>query len=154
MPQMPIAVAFLPYAFGFVLGSTINILVMPHLASFTLLAIVIFVAVFLICYLFSRPMQMLGRAAALGLLVMQLGVTNQQTYNFLDIANFAVASVLFFLVVVASAHFPISFRAEHVFLRLLARFLRACAYLARRWSGITPASRPAGSALGVRSAST
>ena len=130
MPQMPIAVAFLPYAFGFVLGSTINILVMPHLASFTLLAIVIFVAVFLICYLFSRPMQMLGRAAALGLLVMQLGVTNQQTYNFLDIANFAVASVLFFLVVVASAHFPISFRAEHVFLRLLARFLRACAYLA------------------------
>src|SRR5262249_42117250 len=55
MPQVPIAVVFLPYTFGFVLGSAINILVLPHLASFTLLAIVIFAAVFLICYLFSRP---------------------------------------------------------------------------------------------------
>src|SRR5262245_18485653 len=39
MPQIPVSVAVLPYTFGFVLGSAINILVMPHLASFTLLAI-------------------------------------------------------------------------------------------------------------------
>jgi fusaric acid resistance family protein len=135
MPQVPVSVAVLPYTFGFVLGSTINILVMPHLASFTLLAFVIFASVFLIGYLFSRPVQMLGRSAALGLFVMQLGVTNQQTYNFLDIANFAVASVLFFLVVAAVAHFPISFRPEHVFLRLLARFFRACATLTSTLEG-------------------
>lgn len=130
MPQVPIAVVFLPYTFGFALGSAINVLVMPHLTSFASLAVVIFAAVFLICYLFSRPMQMIGRMAALGLLVMQMGVTNEQSYNFLDIANFAVASVLFFLVVAVSTHFPVSFRAEHVFLRLVCRFFRACAYLA------------------------
>jgi hypothetical protein len=127
MPQVPVSVAVVPYAFGFVIGSAINILVMSHLSSFALLAIVIFVSVFLIGYLFARPVQILGRSAALGLFVMQLGVTNQQTYNFLDIANFAVASVMFFLVVATVAHFPISFRPEHVFLRLLARFFRACA---------------------------
>jgi hypothetical protein len=71
----------------------------------------------------------LGRAAALGLFVMQLGVSNEQTYNFLDVANFAVASVLFFLVVATVTYFPISFQPEHVFLRLLTRFLRACAAL-------------------------
>src|SRR5262245_62466578 len=73
MPQVPIAVVFLPYAFGFALGAVINVLVMPHLTSFASLAIVIFAAVFLICYLFSRPTQMIGRMAALGLLMLQIG---------------------------------------------------------------------------------
>jgi len=130
MPQVPIAVAFLPYAFGFALGSAINVLVMPHLTSFASLAVVIFAAVFSICYLFSRPTQIIGRMAALGLLVMQMGVANEQTYNFLDLANFAVASVLVFSAVAVTTHFPVSFRAEHVFLRLLGRFFRACACLA------------------------
>src|SRR5262249_15128909 len=53
MPQVPIAVALLPYAFGFALGAAINVVVMPHLTSFASLAVVIFAAVFLICYLFS-----------------------------------------------------------------------------------------------------
>jgi uncharacterized membrane protein YccC len=135
MPQIPVSVAILPYTLGFVLGSAINILVLPLLASFTLLAIVIFVAVFLLCYLFARPAQVLGRSAALGLFVLQLGVTNHQTYNFIDIANFAAASVLFFLIVATVAHFPVSFRPEHVFMRLLARFFRACATLVSTLEG-------------------
>jgi hypothetical protein len=130
MPQIPIAVTFLPYAFGFALGSAINILVMPHLTSFAGLAFVIFAAVFLICYLFSRPTQIVGRMAGLALLVMQMGVNNEQTYDFLDLANFGVASVLMFSAVAVATHFPVSFRAEHVFLRLVCRFFRACAYLA------------------------
>src|SRR5262249_51470169 len=83
----------------------------------------------LICYLFSRPTQVMGRMAALGLLVMQLGVTNQQTYKFLDVANLAVASALIFSVLAIATYFPFSFRPEHVFLRLLGRFFPACAYL-------------------------
>jgi hypothetical protein len=129
MPQVPIAVVFLPYACGFALGGAINILVMPHLTSFTSLAVVIFAAVLLICLLFSRPTQVIGKTAALGLLVMQMGATNEQTYNFLDLANLAVASVLIFAAVAVTTHFPVSFRAEHVFLRLLGRFFRACEYL-------------------------
>jgi uncharacterized membrane protein YccC len=130
MPQVQIAVVFLPYAFGFALGAAINILVMPHLTSFASLALVIFAAVFLICYLFSRPTQIIGRMAALGLLMLQMHVNNEQTYNFLDLANLAVASVLIFSIVAIATHFPVSFRAEHVFLRLVGRFFRACAYLA------------------------
>src|SRR5215813_10228983 len=107
MPQVPIAVVFLPYAFGFALGSAINILVMPHLTSFASLAVVIFAAVFSIGYVFSRPTQIIGKMAALGLLVMQMGVRNEQTYSFPDIANFAVASVLIFLVVAVATHFPV-----------------------------------------------
>jgi hypothetical protein len=129
MPQIPITVTFLPYTFGFAFGGAINILVMPHLTSFTSLAVVIFAAVFLISYLFSRPMQIAGKMAALALLLMQMGVTNEQTYNFLDLANLAVASVLIFSTLAVATYFPVSFRAEHVFLRLLGRFFRACAYL-------------------------
>ena len=99
MPQVPIAVVFLPYAFGFTLGAIVNVLVMPHLTTFASLAVVIFAIVFLICYLFFRQTQIIGRMAALGLFVMQMGVTNQQTYNFLDVTNLAVASVMIFATV-------------------------------------------------------
>jgi uncharacterized membrane protein YccC len=143
LPQVRIAVIYLPFAFGFVLGGAINVLVMPHLASFASLAVVIFGAVFLICYLFSRPTQAMGRMVALGLLVMQMGVTNEQTYNFLNLANLAVCSLLMFAVLVVATHFPVSFRAEHVFLRLLARIFRACAYLAStlQWDPSNPPTR-------------
>src|SRR5262249_18344862 len=99
MSQVPISVVFLPYAFGFALGSITNVLVMPHLTTFASLAVVIFALVFLICYLFSRPTQVIGKSAALGLFVMQLGVANEQTYNFLDVTNLAVASVMIFAIV-------------------------------------------------------
>jgi Fusaric acid resistance protein family len=140
MPQVPIAVAFLPYVFGSALGSAINVLVMPHLTSFASLAVVIFAAVFSICWLFSRPTQIVGKMAGLGLLLLQMSVKNEQTYSFLDIANFAVASLLFFLAVAVSTHFPVSFRPEHVFLRLVGRFFRACAYLASTpgWDPTSP----------------
>jgi uncharacterized membrane protein YccC len=131
MPQVPIAVVFL----GFALGAAINVLVMPHLTSFASLAVVIFAAVFLICYLFYKPTQIMGKMAALGLLAMQMGVTNEQTYNFLDIANFAVVSVLIFSAVAVATHFPVSFRAEHVFLRLLGRFF-SCVRISRLDAGV------------------
>jgi hypothetical protein len=143
MPQVPIAVVYLPFALGFALGGAINVLVMPHLASFASLAIVIFGAVFLICYLFSRPTQIVGKMVALGLLVMQMGITNEQNYNFLNVANLAVSSLLMFAVLAVATHFPVSFRAEHVFLRLVKRFFRACAYLALtvQWDPANPPTR-------------
>ena len=143
MPQVPITAVFLPYAFGFALGSAVNVLVMPHLTSFTSLSAVIFVSVFVICFLFHRPTQILGRTAALGLFVMQMAATNEQTYDFLDLTNLAVASVLIFSVVAITTHFPVSFRPEHVFLRLLGRFLGACAYFSStlEWDSIEPPTR-------------
>ena len=140
MPQLPIARTFLPIAFGFALGGAIYVLVMPHLASFADLAVVLFAAVFLICYLYHRPTQAAGKAAALGVHAMVMGVANEQNYNFLNVANLAVVLPLVFAVLAVATHFPVSFRAEHVFFRLLGRFFRACAYLAStlQWDPANP----------------
>src|SRR5262249_57735006 len=68
MPQLRIATTFLPVAFGFALGGAIYVLVMPHLASFAGLGVVLFAAVFLICYLYHRLTQASGQPAQLPLL--------------------------------------------------------------------------------------
>ena len=143
MPQVPIAAMFLPVAFGFALGAAINILVMPHLAGFASLAVVIFAAVFLITYLFSRPTQIASKTAALALLVILLDVTNEQSYDFLNVANLGLVLLLVFAVLAVAAHFPVSFRPERVFLRLLGRSFRACAYLAStlQWDPADPPTR-------------
>ena len=143
MPQLRMARIFLPVAFGLALGGAIYVLVMPHLTSFAGLGVVLFAAVFLICCLYHRPTQAAGKAAALGLLVMVMGVTNEQTYNFLNVANLAVVFPLVFAVLAIATYFPVSFRAEHVFLRLLGRFFRSCAYLAStlQWDPAKPPTR-------------
>jgi uncharacterized membrane protein YccC len=143
MPQVPITAMFLPVAFGFALGATINVLVMPHLASFASLAVVIFAAVFLISYLFYRPTQIVFKTAALSLLVMLMDVTNEQSYNFLNIVNLGLVFPLVFGVLAVATYFPVSFRPERMFLRLLGRFFRACAYLVStlQWDPADPPTR-------------
>ena len=141
MPQLPIARTFLQMPFGVALGGAIYVLVMPHLASFAGLGVVVFAAVFLICYLYHQPTQAVGKAAGLALVAMVMGVANEQNYSFLSVINLAVVLSLVLAVLAVATHFPVSFRAEHVFLRLLGRFFRACAYLAStlQWD---PADRP------------
>jgi hypothetical protein len=143
MPQLPLGRTFLQLPFGLALGGAIYVLVMPHLASFAGLAVVLFAAVFLICYLYHQPTQMVGKAAGLGLLAMVMGVANEQTYDFLGILNLAVVLPLVFAVLAVATYFPVSFRAEHMFLRLLGRFFRACAYLAStlQWEPANPPTR-------------
>ncbi len=143
MPQLPIARTFLQMPFGVALGGAIYVLVMPHLTSFAGLGVVVFAAVFLICYLFHQPTQAVGKAAGLALLAMVMDVTNEQNYNFLSVINLAVVLPLVFAVLAVATYFPVSFRAEHMFLRLLGRFFRACAYLAStlQWDPAIPPTR-------------
>jgi uncharacterized membrane protein YccC len=143
MPQLAIARVFLPLAFGIAFGAAIYVLVMPHLTSFAGLGAVLFAAVFLICYLYHRPTQAAGKAAGLALLGMVMGVANEQNYNFLGVLNLAAVLPLVLAVLAVATHFPVSFRAEHVFLRLLGRFFRACAYLAStlQWDPANPPTR-------------
>ncbi len=103
----------------------------------------VFAAVFLICYLYHQPTQAVGRAAGLALVAMVMGVANEQNYSFLGVINLAVVLPLVFAVLAVATHFPVSFRAEHVFLRLLGRFFRACAYLAStlQWDPTNPPTR-------------
>ena len=143
MPQLPIGRTLLQMPFGLALGGAIYVLVMPHLTSFTGLGVVLFAAVFLICYLYHQPTQTVGKAAGLGLLAMVMGVANEQTYDFLGILNLAAVLPLVFAVLAVATYFPVSFRAEHVFFRLLGRFFRACAYLAStlQWDPANPPTR-------------
>ena len=142
-PQLPIARSFLPIAFAVAFGGVLYVLVMPNLTSFAGLGVLIFASVFLICWLYHRPTQALGKVAALGVLAMQMGLANEQTYNFLNVANLAVVIVLVFAVLAVATHFPVLFRPEHVFLRLVGRFFRSCTYLVStlQWGPANPPTR-------------
>jgi hypothetical protein len=74
---------------------------------------------------------------------MVMGVANEQTYDFLGVLNLAAVLPLVCAVLAVATYFPVSFRTEHVFLRLLGRFFRACGYLAStlHWDPDNPPTR-------------
>jgi len=135
MPQMPVSVLFKPAATGIAFASALYIFVMPQLSSFVGLGSMIFFATFAICYLFSTPQQGLGRAFGLAMFVTIAGISNEQSYNFLSVADTALMFVLLFALLALTANIPFSARPEKAFLRQLARFFRGCEYLmtTMRW---------------------
>jgi ElaB/YqjD/DUF883 family membrane-anchored ribosome-binding protein len=56
-------------------------------------------------------------------------VNNEQTYNFLSVANTALMFPLIFLIFAITAYIPVSPRPERAFLRLLGRYFRSSEYL-------------------------
>lgn len=141
--QLPIARTFFPIAFGLALGGAIYVLVDAPPRELRRPGGCAFRGCLPNLLLYHRRAQAVGKAAALGLLFMVTGVANQQSYNFLSVANLAVVFPLVFAVLAVATHFPVSFRAEHVFLRLLGRFFRAYAYLASTlpWEPANPPTR-------------
>ena len=119
---------------------------MPQLSSFIGLGLLIFAATFAICYLFAEPRQMLGRALGLAMFVTIASISNEQSYNFLSVANTALMFPLIFLLLAITAYIPCSPRPERAFVRLLGRYFRSSEYLmsAMRWD---PAAR--GNATGT-----
>ncbi len=128
-PQVPIAILLPPMAFGIALGCFVYVFVMPLLSGFAELAAVITACVFIISYLFSRPEQMLARSVSLMMLLMIANIQNGQTYDVLWVTNLAASFLLMLCLVALTTWFPISFRPEQVYLRLVARYFRACVYL-------------------------
>jgi len=63
------------------------------------------------------------------MLVIIIGVENEQSFSFLYFANWFVASILFVLALILAWRFPISFRAEDRFLAMLGRFFRSAEFL-------------------------
>jgi len=102
---------------------------MPQLSSFLGLGLMLFAVSFAICYLFASPKQALGRVFGLVMLVVVAGVSNQQSYSFLSVANTAMMFPLVFLVLALSTYFPFDLRPQWAFQRLLARFFRSSDYL-------------------------
>ena len=129
MPLLPLTAAFVPAIVSVAFTALLYIFVMPQLSGFAGLGSLIFTVVFLISYLFHTPKQGLGRTFGLMMFVMIAGVSNQQSYSFLSVANTALMFPLVFAIFALTAHIPFSARPEKVFLRLLGRFFRGASFL-------------------------
>jgi uncharacterized membrane protein YccC len=129
MPQVPVSRLFTPAAVSVMFAGLVYIFMMPQLSSFWGLGVLLFAATFTICYLFSAPQQMLGRALGLAMFVVIISVSNQQSYSFFVVANIAMVLPLLFVILAITAYIPYSPLPENVFLRLLARFFKSAEYL-------------------------
>jgi hypothetical protein len=89
----------------------------------------IFAATFLIGYVFHQPKAAVVKSMWLCMLVIVIGVDNQQNYNFLYFANWFITGVFFVLTLIVAWRFPISFRPEDRFLAMLERFFRSAGFL-------------------------
>jgi len=135
MPQLPVSKLVGPSTGGVLFAGILYIFLMPTLSSFIGLGLMIFAATFAITYIYSEPQQMLGRAMGLAMFVTIASISNQQSYNFLSVANTAMMFPLIFLVYATTAYLPWSPRPERRFVRLLGRYFRSSEYLmsAMRW---------------------
>ena len=129
MPQMGVSKLFMPAAVSVLFAGFNYIFLMPTLSSYTELALVIFLATFAICYLFSDPAQMLGRAMGLAMFVTIASISNEQSYSFLSFANTALMFPIIFLVFACTAYIPWSSRPERSILRMLKRFFDSSDYI-------------------------
>ena len=131
-PQMPVSALFKPVAVGFSFAAALYIFLMPQLSSFTGLGLMLFCATFFICYRYATPQQGLGRAISLAMLVTVIAVSNQQSYNFLSVANTALMWVLLFLLLAIVSYIPFSVLPDRALLRLLRRYLLSAEFLLSR----------------------
>jgi uncharacterized membrane protein YccC len=141
MPQVSVWQLFKPVMTSVLFAGSLYIFVMPKLSSFTGLGLLIFAATFAICHLFAAPRQVLGRAFGLALFVSIISVSNEQTYNFLSVANTAMMFPTIFLIIAVTAYIPFSPRPEQAVQRLLGRFFRSSEYLMstmHRDPGVSP----------------
>jgi uncharacterized membrane protein YccC len=129
MPQIPVSILFLPNVIAVLSAGIIYILVMPKLASFRGLGVLIFTFTFIICYLFASPKQALGRIFGLTMFIAITSISNVQNYNFLAFANTALMFPLGFSLLVITAYIPFSPQPERAFMRLQKRFFCSCDYL-------------------------
>ena len=143
IPQLPVSKLFVPAATSVLFASVLYIFIMPQLSSFLGLGLLMFAATFVICYLYADPRQMLGRALGLAMFVTIASISNEQTYNFLSVANTALMFVLVILILAITAYIPWSPRPERAFLRLLGRYFRSSEYLmsTMRWHPAHAATR-------------
>ena len=108
MPQLSVSKMFVPATTSVLFAAILYIFIMPKLSSFIGLGLLIFAVTFIICYLFAEPRQMLGRALGLAMFVVIASISNEQSYNFLSVANTALMFPLIFLIFAITAYIPFS----------------------------------------------
>lgn len=129
MPWLSLQRLIPPLVIALTAAGLIGLLVMPQLAGFALLALLLFAVVFLISWVFHLPKQVLARSIGLTAFVLVINVSNQQTYNFVYVANLALGVPLAVALLVLTTYLPLSFRAEDRFRAILRRRLSSAAWL-------------------------
>jgi uncharacterized membrane protein YccC len=129
MPQFSITKMFVPVAVSLAFASLVYIFVLPELSSFIGLGPLLFTVTFAIGYLFAAPQQVMGKLFGLAMFVSIASISNQQSYSFMVVATNVLMWSLVFLLVVVTAHFPLTLHPEKSFLRLLGRYFRSGNYL-------------------------
>jgi uncharacterized membrane protein YccC len=126
MPQVPVAKLVPPIVGGGAFAGIFYIFLMPPLHSFAGLGLGIFAAIFIICFVLSKPQQSMGRSLVLAQFVMIILVSNQQTYSFVYVLNFILMWLLALGIIWVTSWFPISFVPQRVIFKQLHRFLKSC----------------------------
>jgi hypothetical protein len=125
MRQVSVVKLVPPIVGGGAFAGVFYVFLMPQLHNFAGLGLGIFAAVFLICFMFSRPAQGIARSLILAQFVMIILVSNQQTYDFVYVLNFILMWLLALGIIWVTSSFPISFLPQRVIFKLLHRFLKS-----------------------------
>lgn len=124
-PYIPVIDWLKWWGFGLLLAGFLYFLVLPHLSSFTELAILIFAANFAIYYIFGEPLQLLPRMLSTASFAVCLIIDNQQAYSFSHYITF-VFMIMGGAVVAAVTKYmlQVSPGPEKDYLRFRNRFLQ------------------------------
>ena len=128
-PQLRVSTVYLPVTLSCLFAGGLYLLVMPHLEGYLQLGTMIFVSIFAICYLLSAPKQGLSRTMALIFFAVIIGIDNQQTYDFMSVANTTLEANLILCLLVVCWYIPYNRQPEKMFLRMLRRFFRQAGFL-------------------------
>ncbi len=79
--------------------SPVYVFLMPLLSGFAQLAAVIFLVCFAISYVLHRPEQAMGRTLGLAFFAVVTGISNEQSYGFVPLANTVIMFLLLLLVI-------------------------------------------------------
>jgi len=129
MPFVPLRILYRPLIINILLGAAIVVLVLPHLTSFSQLAVLLFAMTFAIAYHFFDPAMVIGRSVALPFFFVLIHISNEQQHDFLYTVNLAAMLFAAMLILLAMDHFPVSRLPEKRFAWQLRRFLRSAHYL-------------------------
>ncbi|AOS97590.1 p-hydroxybenzoic acid efflux subunit AaeB [Microbulbifer aggregans] len=130
-PQVPPLKLIIPMLISITLVGFVYIFIMPKLAGFTELGILIFLFTFFICQVFSAPEKEAGRVVTLAVFVGMTSISNSQGYSFLVVANMALLFPMALLLLGITAYFPRSLRPQTVVQRLLQQFCSSAVCLLR-----------------------
>lgn len=122
IPQMQWLKFLIVNLIGVVIATGLYVFVMPRLARYTELSLLIFCLISFISYISWHPRLTSLKLAGVVPFIMMTNIQNHQTYDFASFVNNAAAMVSGILCAALLFRFPFSSRPETMFLRVMGRF--------------------------------